>query len=161
MDLIKDGQAYADRRRTHSLKSQFTASRLECNNYDFLTVHLYRQIYPSAAKDSLVLKMVGWDKGTFGNHSQLIVRDKGVSLLVDPNLGLIARTDLASLRKGVKVKPSQLVQFSFRRELTSSLETSLNRFRANVRNALLGGKYPSSVFLYSTNPDVILGYRKK
>ena len=145
--------------KVFQLRSLLAAPKLVCTEYCYFAHHLYRLIYPKQRVDALEILIVGWDHGIFGNHSQIIVRDRDQSWLLDPTVGIIARTDLASLLDGMPVASSAIVDFSRRSETSPYLEGVMTRFREKIRQALTSGAYPLSDFLYELNIDSVLRYR--
>ncbi len=147
--------------KVRELASLLATPRLVCTEYDYFAHHLYRLIYPKPKVDPMTISIVGWNEGLFGNHSQIIASDGNDSWLLDPTVGIIARTDLDSLLGGIPVPSTAIVEFARRVEATDYLESVMTRFRANIQFALVAGAFPQSKSLYEYRIDTVLRYRYK
>lgn len=124
-----------------SFKDLIAASVLDCDNYVFLTWHLFRTMKPLSP---IGVRMVGWNGGAVGNHAQIFTEGTGVPLLLDPTIGLVAVASFDQVAKGQPV--TAFKEFYWRTELAT--------FRANVVAALTGGLYkPSDLLYWFPEPD--------
>lgn len=117
--------------------------QLDCDNFVFLTIRLFRLLRPGSNLD---VDMVGWERGPVGNHAQIIVNHARVPLLIDPTVGIVAKISFDDLASGKKVDDDDLLMLSRRDDPPG--------FRDRVRDALLSGGYrPSHMLYYFNNPD--------
>lgn len=108
------------------------AKALDCDNYAMLVWFL--------AGRPTGLRMIGFEGGVVGNHAQLYYeRDK---LLLDPTVGLVARTTLNDLLSGKPVaKSAILYDYGWN-------NPQLERFGDTVVRALENGLYRPMDLLY-------------
>jgi hypothetical protein len=119
---------------------------LKCDSYAMLTVRLFRllqvQIKLSAA-------FVGWDGDAVGNHVQLFVTGGSFGILVDPTVGIVAKTTFDDVARGAPVPQSSLADFYFRPDIAA--------FHARVRSALLNGDFrPHNILYYYTSVEAFV-----
>lgn len=126
-----------------SLADLLQEKQLDCDNYVFLTIRLFRVLRPDSKLD---LDFVGWEGGMVGNHAQLIVNHPTVSLLLDPTVGIAAKIGFDDLASGKAVQTRHLLELSDRDDPPG--------FRNKVKTALLTGDYrPSHILYYFSDPD--------
>lgn len=110
-------------------------------NSDFLncgnTILLAGYLYGSKERS---LRSIGFDGGKIGNHAQLYYNN-GTQLLLDPTIGLIAKTSFDDLLRGVPVPKDQIRVFSIKAK-------NIDLFRQKVYLAVLLGQYHPSDFMY-------------
>lgn len=106
------------------------AETLNCGNYGLLVSFL-------TGEEGF--DFVGFEGGAIGNHQQLFYESEGVSLLLDPTIGMIAFTDFDHLMSGKSVEDV----FSF-----YSGESAMQQFNKVVLDAVTNGKYRPSDLLY-------------
>lgn len=130
-----------------TLNDLLASSKYVCNEYCFLTVLLYRKAVPYVPGSPVLIDYVGFNGGAVGNHTQLFISGVGVPLLLDPTIGLTARTDLADLENQVPVAASRIRELTYRAE-QGTLGPVLDRFRNAVRAALqnAGYRYTDRIF---------------
>ncbi len=114
---------------------------LNCANYGPLTYFL------SGEED---LDFVGFDGGAVGNHQQLFHEVDGVSVMLDPTVGLIALTSFDDLLSGKEVKHV----FSF-----FSGDPVVESFNRKVVDAVRHGRYRPSDLLYFY-PNAFTNFRR-
>lgn len=104
---------------------------LDCDNYVMLAGYLLKDMHPN-----LELVYVGFDGGVFGNHAQAFFIDKNTSLLLDPTIGLAARTTFDDLLMGkpvdrdnvlVEAHPPAAIIVPLHDNVTRALETGAYR----------------------------------
>jgi hypothetical protein len=126
--------------RFHELRRQ---GRLSCAGYAMLAGAIFTRI----GGDPRALLYAGWDGGAVGNHVQLLV---GRSLLIDPTVGVAARTRLRPLMRG---RPAAGLLELGRHDVDSSTgrvgRELPGGFRSTVRDALTGGRYRPEDALYT------------
>jgi hypothetical protein len=116
--------------------------QLDCDNYVFLTVRLFRLLRPASSLD---VDIVGWERGMIGNHAQIIVNHP-TPLLVDPTVGVVARGGFDEIARGMPVSSSDIVILSERDNPPG--------FRDRVIKSLETGAYrPSHLLYYFNDPD--------
>jgi len=108
--------------------------KLDCDNYAMLATYFFDLI----SKEEVSFSFVGWHGGAVGNHAQIFVRYGNVSVLLDPTVGVAAFADFNGVAKGIPVR--RIIDFHHRDEL--------QKYRARVIRALLGGMYKPSDLLY-------------
>ncbi|MCE5326652.1 MAG: hypothetical protein ABFD92_18270 [Planctomycetaceae bacterium] len=111
------------------------ASHLNCGNTILLTGYLFGTL------ESRRLRSIGFDGGYVGNHAQLLYRDDSGEFLLDPTVGLIARTSFDDLLSGRPVPRSKIRVFSIKAR-------SIDAFRERVYTALRQGKYRPCDLMY-------------
>jgi hypothetical protein len=111
------------------------SSHLNCGNTIFLVGYLLGAI------KSKNLKPIGFAGGIVGNHAQLLFYENGETVLLDPTTGLIAKTNLDNLLRGIPLDENKMKSFSIK-------DKSINSFRENVYIAINRGKYLPSDFMY-------------
>ena len=96
------------------LQSLLNATSMACNDYVLLAWYFCDLFMPET---SPVIKVaLGWNGGAVGNHAQMLATDlvAGISLLLDPTVGLVARgPSYNTLLKGVGV-PGSTMMASFK-----------------------------------------------
>jgi hypothetical protein len=138
-----------------SIGSLLAVPKLVCTEYVYLDYYLFRNWDPyRGSSDPVQISMVGWNGGTVGNHSQMLVTGIGLPLLLDPTTGLIAITSLSSLRSGVFVPTWHIADLSVRVETSAYFQASTSTGRMHVDNALRKGLYTQSTLLYNTPLDL-------
>lgn len=126
-----------------SLPDLLKEKHLDCDNYVFLTIRLFRLLRPHSKLD---IDMVGWERGPVGNHAQIVVNHDRVPLMLDPTVGLIAKISFDDLASGKKVEEDDLLILSRRDDPPG--------FRDRVRDAVLFGGYrPSHILYYFSDVD--------
>jgi hypothetical protein len=105
---------------------------LDCDNYNSLAFHLYRQ----AGGDTPV-QIVGWEGGAVGNHAQLWIDN----VLLDPTIGIAGALSLPRLFNGVPL----------RRLVDLSAQPTLPEYRGRVVGSLGSGSYRPEDLLYWAN----------
>lgn len=117
---------------------------LVCNEYVELALQLFYGAYPQTDASPLQIVGVGWRRDSpVNNHAQLLVTGAGVDLLIDPDLGLVARTTLSELLAHVPVMAGGV----FVR--TDRAEANLQEFKPKVLNALASGTFDPKYLIYS------------
>lgn len=110
---------------------------LDCDNYVMLAGYLLKDMHPN-----LELVYVGFDGGVFGNHAQAFFIDTNTSLLLDPTIGLAARTTFDDLLMG---KPVERDNVLVEAHPPAAIIVPLHN---NVTHALETGAYRPSNLLY-------------
>lgn len=140
-----DHAPYGTNPPAKDLQTLLNAPTLACNNYVLLAWYLCG-FMPETA--SIKITAVGWNGGAVGNHAQMLATDPatGISLLLDPTIGLIARgVTYNSLLKGVGV-PGTLMMISF--EAFNSYPGSTGAFTQEVKTAVNAGLYKPCDAMY-------------
>ena len=120
------------------------APELVCNEYVELALQLFYGAYPQTDTSPLQIVAVGWRRDSpVNNHAQLLVTGAGVDLLIDPDLGLVARTTLSDLLAHVAVMAGGV----FVR--TDRADANLQEFKPKVLNALASGTFDPKYLIYS------------
>jgi hypothetical protein len=120
------------------------APELVCNEYVELALQLFYGAYPQTDTSPLQIVAVGWRRDSpVNNHAQLLVTGAGVDLLIDPDLGLVARTTLSELLAHVAVMAGGV----FVR--TDRADANLQEFKPKVLNALASGTFDPKYLIYS------------
>lgn len=135
------------------LQSLLNAATLACNDYVLLTWY-FCGLMPETA--SIKITAVGWNGGAVGNHAQMLASDpaNGISLLLDPTVGLVARgVTYNNLLKGVGV-PGSTMMASF--ATYNSYPGSTGAFTQEVFNAVNAGQYKPIDALYYIDEISIL-----
>lgn len=125
------------------LASILASPTLACDDYVRLTWY-FTQFMPQVTwMPAATMVAIGVNGGAVGNHAQMMISagPQG-SLLLDPTIGLIARTNFNDLFRGVPIAPTSIA--SFERYNADSLDS----FRATVRGALINGSYRPGDLLY-------------
>lgn len=130
------------------LSALIATPKLVCNEYGHLTGHLFAT-FPAAFRAKAALHLIGWDKGPFGNHAQVFVRNVGVPLLLDPTIGVVARADLEGLRAGQPVPDAEIRRSVHQHRYGQRLDEQMNAFADRVTAALRDGTYPACELLYN------------
>lgn len=108
------------------------AEGLDCDNY---------VAFVALAVGDAQMDFVGFEGGAVGNHAQIFYRNEDVALLLDPTIGLVARTDYNSLLQGGAIPGDEIVRFYPGGE-------TLQRFADKVLKAAIEGRYLPSDLLY-------------
>lgn len=118
--------------------------RLVCDEYVSLATQLFYLAYPQSDSSPIKIYAVGWRRDSpVGNHAEFFVTGGGVPLLVDPDLGLIARTTLHDLLNHVAVaERAVFVRTNRPADATASL-------LLRERKALAGGAFDADFLIYS------------
>lgn len=127
------------------LQTLLNAPSLACNDYVSLTWYFCDDFMPQTA--SIKKVAIGWNGGAVGNHAQMLAEDPatGISLLLDPTIGLVARgVTYDSLTKGLATPASMLASF----ENFNTYPGSTGTFTQTVKNAVINGLYKPSDALY-------------
>jgi hypothetical protein len=143
-----DLKPYGDNPVGKDLQTLLNAAALACNDYVLLAWYLCG-FMPETASINIVA--LGWNGGAVGNHAQMLATDpaSGISLLLDPTVGLVARgVTYDSLLQGVGV-PGTKMMASF--ASYNSYPGSSGYFTQEVFNAVNGGQYKPSDALYYVN----------
>jgi hypothetical protein len=123
---------------------------LKCDSYAMLTVRLFRLLQ---VHTKLHVAFVGWDGDAVGNHIQLFVTGGGFGILVDPTVGIIAKTTFDDVARGAPVPQSSLADFDFRPDIAA--------FHAKVSSALLNGDFrPHNLLYYYTSFEAFVAGAK-
>jgi hypothetical protein len=128
------------------LQTLLNSPTLVCNDYVLLAWYFCNNFMPETA--SIKIVALGWNGGAVGNHAQMLAMDPatGISLLLDPTVGLVARgVTYDSLLKGIGVPGTQMMT-SF--ATYNSYPGSAGAFTQEVFNAVNGGQYKPSDALY-------------
>ncbi|MBF9232145.1 hypothetical protein [Microvirga alba] len=120
------------------LKDLLRDKTLSCDNYAALTGYFATILLTVPHK----LIFVGFDGGAVGNHAQLFAQIGEDQMLVDPTIGLVAKTNFNEMLQGGKVSSSKIAIFDQHRD---GLATWLGR---SVVLALEEGLYNPSDILY-------------
>ena len=119
------------------LQKNLLSQYLSCASYVRLTYELYQLIHPITP---IKIFFVGWNGGSVGNHAQIFTQYTGIPLLLDPTIGLIARSTFDQVASGKKISIHEIKSFYSR--------TDINAFNEKVINSLLAGEYKPSDLLY-------------
>jgi hypothetical protein len=138
---------------TWTLPDLSAIPKLVCVEYCALATQLFRAYHPDDPADTISIRFLGWDKGAFGNHAQLLVTGVGLPILLDATSGAIAAVDLATLLAGTPVSADRIRTPSVRVESAASVESDLSFFRNAVLTAISTGLYPESVQLFNRDMD--------
>jgi hypothetical protein len=130
--------------RSRNLGDLMAVSRLVCDEYVSLATQLFYLTYPQFNSSPIRINAVGWRRDSpVGNHAELFVTGGGVPLLVDPDLGLIARTTLHDVLNHVAV--AEHAVFVRTDRPTDAAAPLLLR----VRKALTSGAFGANFMIYS------------
>lgn len=88
------------------------------------------------------VRMIGFEGGVVGNHAQLLVENDEVKLLLDPTIGLVARSSFNNLLMGKPIKDNDIMIN------IGHQSNSIDAFRRKVYAGLRNGKYRPSDLLY-------------
>jgi hypothetical protein len=130
-----------------TLEGLMRTEKLVCDEYCLFAAQLYKT-FPASYRSRVTMKMVGWNGGYFGNHAQLLVEGTGVPLLLDPTIGMVARTDYKHLRAGDRLPRSEMWATPFQHSYPAVLAAEMRTFAQKVETAVLTGLYPLSTQLY-------------
>jgi len=123
------------------LEGMLAALALDCDNYVAVTWHLFNRLVPQPVTRFVA---VGWDRGPFGNHAQIIAEKAGYGyMLADPTIGLVqCGYGFDWIASG---KPCSAV---YRKEFLWRPDPAIQSFRAKVVGALANGGYKPAHLLY-------------
>ncbi|MGC5324926.1 stalk domain-containing protein [Brevibacillus sp. SYSU BS000544] len=122
---------------------------LDCDNYALAALQLAK--FDPFTSKNIPFNFVGWYGGAVGDHAQLITVDKttGISLLLDPTIGLIAKASYNEILSGKPIKIKDIVISASRPE-----PKELGGFTKRVADALIEGKYkPTDIYYFFENVD--------
>jgi hypothetical protein len=112
------------------LRDLLDSPAIDCDNYCFLTWHLFRLLRPTTAVE---MAMVGWDKGAVGNHAQILATIGDTSAwLLDPTIGLIvAGATFDRICRGEPLtymtQPAGTRDLAYSRKIQTAVSTGLYR----------------------------------
>ena len=119
------------------LKCILSNKMLNCVNYSALVWHFYQLMHPNK---KIHFVFVGWNGGAVSNHVQVFVFNRDTGLLLDPTIGLIAKTFYDHVASGKPISPVEIFSSYSRHDIDS--------FNEKVIHALLNGSYKPSDLLY-------------
>lgn len=119
---------------------------LKCDLYCVLAWELF-DISKVGMKPTVNFHVVGWEGGPVGNHCFLFIcSEKGRGVLVDPTIGLVARTSFDEVASGKPIPANNIVSFYNGNEW--------NWLRQKEIDALFfGGFRPSHLLYYASHFD--------
>ncbi|MBZ6076295.1 calcium-binding protein [Microvirga puerhi] len=127
-----------------------TNGGLDCVKYVLLASYLFEKLSPTSASE---VALIGWDGGAVGNHAQLLISTPGSkAMLVDPTIGLFAKTDgYNALVYGDPIAKSDQVSFYSRHDI--------DWFNGKVVKAVTDGLFkPADILYYYGSPEELLQY---
>jgi hypothetical protein len=125
---------------THA-KNLLQALSLSCQEYATLTNQLYRTLSPHAP---IEINFAGWNDGAVGNHVQIFARFTGEPIMVDPTIGLLAKTTFNDIVSGKPIASENIKSFYSRNDIDALNDA--------VKQSILHGDYkPMDLLYFYTN----------
>lgn len=128
-----------------SLEDLLTEDGLDCDNYTFLTGHIYQILTGDDYTEDFIF--TGFEGGAIGNHAQIIVASQESSILLDPTTGLVAKTNYTDLIAGVPIPDKQINSLYSYWGIEKEYPQMDNYFW-RVKSALMNGLYRAEDHLY-------------
>lgn len=157
--IANDIKPYGPELPSYDLTTLLNEPSLACDAFAALTCQFMKLIPASAG---LNVRVVGWDNGPettdpvcpVGNHAQMFINSPAGSLLLDPTIGLVVKTNYTDVARGIPVDMTKSKCF------TQGFSTDPVKlaFAVTVKNALAAGTYrPCHALYYYKSIDTFLG----
>jgi hypothetical protein len=125
---------------------------LDCDNYALLFGHFYKIFNDQG----MSLRFIGYDGGAIGNHAQIFAEGKEGTILLDPTIGLVAKTTFNTLLRGYPLKESEFIRFRVHED------TNIDLFAKKVIDSISKGKYrPSDLLYFFTSIEDFIAFSKE